>query len=175
MRWLVLLIVASSCPAQADEMVELVDKTRIVGKFLHFYDGTLTLKLPNGTRMRLPTAKVKRINFKMPKPRKALSTPAKSFKRLRTAALRGDIDTYVDTHSTYYQMLLNHQVQLATPAKFIKRLKKEWGAAKLNVIGTKIDGAVAVIKVRRKQGQQSEEGEMRFVRENSEWKMILPL
>ena len=34
---------------------------------------------------------------------------------------------------------------------------------------------MAVIKVRRKQGNDSQDGELRFVRENNEWKMILPL
>ncbi|MCA9671760.1 MAG: hypothetical protein KC503_39445 [Myxococcales bacterium] len=161
--------------ALADEVIQLIDRTKIVGQLLHYYDGQATIRLPNGSKMRLPVSKIRRIQFRLPKPRVALSTPKKSFKRLRRAALKGDLATYIDTHSTYYQMILNHQVQMASPKKFIAQLKKQWGSAQLSVVGTKIKGAVAVMRVRRKNGTQSQEGELRFVRENKEWKMILPL
>ena len=172
---LVPLLVLGSRPATADEVVHLLDKTKIVGKFLHYFDGMATIQLPNGTKLRLPQNKIRQIQFKLPKPRTSLSTPAKSFKRLRTAALKGDLETYVDMHSTYYQMVLNHQVQIATPNKFVKQLKKEWGKARLEILSTKVDGAMAVLKVRRHEGGQSQDGELRFVKENKEWKMILPL
>jgi hypothetical protein len=153
----------------------LVDKTKIVGKLLHYYDGVLTVELPNKTRMKLPSSKVRRVQFKLPPPRKALSTPQKSFERLRKAALKGDLTTYVDCHSAYYQMFLHHQVELATPRKFVKRLKKEWGGVQLTVIGTTIKGHTAVMKIRRQKGEDSQQGELRFINENKEWKMILPL
>jgi hypothetical protein len=41
--------------------------------------------------------------------------------------------------------------------------------------GTDVKGDTAVMKVKRKTDKESQEGELRFVRENSEWKMILPL
>ena len=79
---------------RADETIYLLDNTRIVGKLLHYYDGVLTVKLPNGARAQLPAHKVKRVQFKLPKPRPALSTPHKTFTRMRTAALKGDLQTY---------------------------------------------------------------------------------
>ena len=161
--------------ARADEMVHLVDKTKIAGKLVHFYDGVLHLRLPNGTTMQLPAAKVAQITFKLPKPRAELATPDKTFERLRKAALRGDLAEYVDCHSAYYQMFLGQQIEVAKPEPFAKRLKQEWGSVKLEVTGTTVKGDTAVMKVRRKSEKDSQEGEMRFVRENGEWKMILPL
>jgi hypothetical protein len=167
-----LLAPRSAC---ADEVIELVDKTRIVGKLVHFYDGTLTVKLPTGAKMKLPASKVLRVRFKLPKARPAFSTPRKVFKRLRRAALRGDIRGYIDCHSAYYQMMLNHQVALAKPRKFAAQLKKQWGEVQLKVVSSKVKGATATMRVRSSKGSQSRDGEFRFVRENGEWKMILPL
>ena len=72
-------------------------------------------------------------------------------------------------------MFLNHQVELATPPKFVARLKKEWGNVQLEVLDTKVKGNTAVMKVRRSKSGDSQEGELRFVNENGEWKMILPI
>lgn len=177
MRGTIIGLVALVLPqfAQADEVIQLVDKTRIVGKVVHYYDGVLTVQLPNGAKMKLPQAKVRRVEFKLPKPRPALSTPRKSFERMRKAALKGDLETYIDAHSTYYQTFLNHQVVQATPSKFRRQLKKEWSSMQLEIVGTDTKASMATLKVRRKQGAESAEGEFRFVRENGEWKMILPL
>lgn len=161
--------------ATADETIQLVDKTKIVGTLTHYYDGVLHVRLPSGTTIQLPAAKVQQVIFKLPKPRGEFATPAKAFDRLRKAALKGDIAGYVDCHSAYYQMFLNHQVAMAKPGEFAARLKKEWSAVDLEVVGTTQKGDTAVMKVRRKKGSESEEGEMRFVKENGEWKMILPL
>ena len=163
--------------AAADEIIQLLDKTKIVGQIVHYYDGLLNVKLPNGTVMQLPANKVQQILFKLPPPRKELSTPAKSFERLRKAALKGDLQTYVDCHSAYYQMFLNHQIGMGTPEQFASRLKKEWGDVQLEVTGTTVKGDSAVMKVRRKneKDKEGQEGELRFVKENNEWKMILPL
>jgi hypothetical protein len=168
-------LLAPAADARADEVIQLVDNTKIVGTLVHYFDGVLTIKLPNGTDMKLPAAKVKDVRFKLPKPRAALSTPEKSYKRLRKAALGGDLATYLDCHSAYYQMFLHHQIEMTGPDKFVKRLKKEWGDVQLQVVGTKIKGNTAVMKVRRTKGADSQEGELRFIKENGEWKMILPL
>jgi hypothetical protein len=170
-----LCLVSHPGRAAGDEMIRLVDNTKIVGTLLHYYDGVLTVKLPNGTDLKLPSAKVREIKFKLAKPRPALSTPRKTYDRLRKAALKGDLAAYLDCHSTYYQMFLSHQVELATPAKFIKRLKKEWGDVQLQVMGVQTKGNTAIMKVKRTQGGDSQEGELRFIKENGEWKMILPL
>jgi 5-methylcytosine-specific restriction endonuclease McrA len=167
----------TALPARAagDEIIHLLDNTKIVGTLVHYYDGVLTIKLPNGTDLKLPATKVRRVQFKLPKARKELSSPKKTYERLRRAALKGDLPTYMDCHSTYYQMFLHHQVELATPKKFIKRLKKEWGDVQLQVLGVKRKGNTAIMKVRRTQGGNSQEGELRFIKEAGEWKMILPL
>jgi hypothetical protein len=177
MKRLVLLLGLLLVPGQAvaDETIQLVDKTKIVGTLVHYYDGVLHVRLPNGSSLQLPASKVLQVTFKLPKPRPELSTPAKTFDRLRKAAMKNDLATYVDCHSAYYQMFLNHQIAMAKPEEFGKRLKKEWGDIQLEVVGTTTKGETAVMKVRRKKGSESEEGEMRFVRENGEWKMILPL
>jgi len=159
----------------ADETIQLIDKTKIIGTLVHYYDGVLHVRLPNGSSLQLPASKVQQVIFKLPKPRPELSTPAKTFDRLRKAALKNDRATYVDCHSAYYQMFLNHQISIAKPDEFGKRLKKEWGDIQLEVVSSTTKGETAVMKVRRKKGTESEEGEMRFVRENGEWKMILPL
>jgi len=170
-----LLALALPSAALADEVIQLIDKTEIVGKLIHYYDGVLTVQLPSGATMKLPREKLMQIRLKLPKPRPELSTPQKSFERMRQAALKGDLETYIDAHSTYYQMFLNHQVMEATPSKFRRQLQKEWSSMQLQVVGTEKKGETATLKVRRKQGNQTEEGEFRFVRENGEWKMILPL
>lgn len=175
-RLLLLLgLLLASRQARADETIQLIDKTRIVGTLVHYFDGVLHVRLPSGTTLQLPSSKVQQVVFKLPKPRPELSTPAKTFERLRRAALKGDLQTYVDCHSAYYQMFLNHQISVSKPDEFASRLKKEWGGIQLEVVGTSVKGETAVMKVRRKKGAESEEGEMRFVRENGEWKMILPL
>ena len=171
----VLALLAMPKVATADEVIELIDKTRIVGKLVHYYDGVLTVKLPTGAKMKLPAAKVRRLMFKLPKPRAAFSSPRKVFKRLRSAALRGDLRGYIDCHSTYYQMMLNHQVALAKPGKFAAQLKRQWGEVQLKVVSSKIKGATATMRVRSAKGGQTRDGEFRFVKENGEWKMVLPL
>ena len=169
------LIVSIGGVAEADQVVQLVDGTKITGTILHYYEGLLTVRLPDGKRMRLPEGKVKRVDFKLKQARSALSTPEKAFSRLRKAALKGDLRTYVDAHATYYQTLLNHQVAIISPLKFTRQLRKQWGSAQLEVVGTKRKGALATLKVRRKKGERSDVGELHFVRENGEWKMVLPL
>ncbi|MCC6749624.1 MAG: hypothetical protein IT371_18305 [Deltaproteobacteria bacterium] len=168
-------LISWASTARGDQIVELVDHTKIVGSLLHYYDGVMTVQLPNGSKVRLPDQKILKLHFKLPKPRPELSTPQKSFQRLRQAAVKGDLTTYVDSHSAYYQMFLTHQIEVATPPKFVKQLQQEWGSVQLEVVDTKVTGASAVMKVRRKKGTDAQEGELRFVKENSEWKMILPL
>lgn len=165
------------CPgaAHGDQTFQLLDKTKIVGKFLHYYEGVISIQLPNGTKMQLPDSKVRQIKFKMPKARKAFSSPSKTFKRMKKMAHKGDLEGYIDCHSAYYQMFLGQQISMLTPAKFKKRLKKEWGSVKLKIVKTSIKGGTAVMKVRRQGGDDKSEGELRFVLENNEWKMILPL
>ena len=160
--------------AVAEETIYLLDKTKFVGKLEHYYQGLLTVRLPNGTKMQLPAAKVYRVQFKLPKPRAALSTPIKTFKRMRKAALKGDLATYIDCHASSYQGIIGHQVSLMTEKKFIKRLKKEY-STQMKVLKTTFKKGMAVVKIQRTKGDDSQVGDLPFVKENKEWKMILPL
>ncbi|MBK8480296.1 MAG: hypothetical protein IPL40_03835 [Proteobacteria bacterium] len=162
-------------PARADDAVELLDKTRLIGQLVHFYEGMLTLRLPNGTLLHLPREKVARIALQLPKPRAEFATPVKAFAQLRAAGIRGDLEAYIDAHSAYYQMFLGQQVAQATPEKFRAQLKQEWSNVQLEIVGTEIKGESAVLKIRRGGDAKGDEGELRFLKENSEWKMILPL
>lgn len=173
----ILLATALLAPAsvRADEVVHLLDNTKITGKLLHYYEGMLHLKIANGTTLQLPAAKVKRVEFALPKPRAALSSPKKTFERMRKAALKGDLETYIDCHSSYYQIYINHQVMVMGAKKFVASLKKEWGNLRIEVLKSTVKGNTALMKVRRIVGERSQEGELRFVRENKEWKMILPI
>ena len=171
----VLLILLVCAPARADEVIYLLDNTKITGKVVHYFEGVLHVKVPNGTTLQLPRHKIKRIDFALPKPRAALSSPQKTFKRLRQAALKGDLDTYIDCHSSYYQIYINHQVLVTGAKKFIQSMKKQWGNLQIEVLKTTVKGNTALMKVRRIVGTDRQDGELRFVRENNEWKMILPL
>ena len=48
-RWLIAtaLLFGLAGDARADQTVVLLDNTKLVGKVLHYYDGQLTLQLPN--------------------------------------------------------------------------------------------------------------------------------
>lgn len=169
------MLLAAPTLARADEAVVLSDGSTITGKILHYYDGVLTVRLPGGQRLRLPSRKIKRLRFQLPKPRAALSTPRKAFKRMRTAALAGDLSTYVDAYASTYQMLLSNQISMTTPKAFRAQLKKQWGSAQLEVLGAKIKGATAKLLVRRRGGGRAATGALHFIRENREWKMVMPL
>lgn len=168
-------LLATPTTARADQAVVLSDGSTITGKLLHFYDGVLTLRVAGGQRVRLPSSKVKAVRFKLPAPRAALATPRGAFKRMRVAALKGDLPTYVDSYATTYQMLLSHQISLATPKRFRAQLHKQWAGAQLEIVRAKIQGKTAKLVVRRREGGRSTEGALHFVRENREWKMVLPL
>lgn len=168
-------LLAAPTPARADEAVVLADGSKITGKVLHYYDGVLTMQVAGGQKVRLPARKIKRVRFKLPAPRAALGTPRKAFKRLRAAALKGDLGTYVDAYATPYQMLLSHQISVASPRKFRKQLRKQWGSAQLEILKAKVKGKTAQLLVRRRHGAKSAKGALHFVRENREWKMVLPL
>ena len=91
------------------------------------------------------------------------------------AALKGNLTTYIDCHSAYYQTFLNHQIAMMKPAKFIKRLKKEYGSTQIKILRTKFTKDTAIVYLQSSKGGESRKGELRFVKENKEWKMILPL
>lgn len=161
--------------ARGDVEVQFLDDSRIIGTYQDYTRETLTLRLPSGARLQLPKKKIRRITFRLPAPRAALNTPPKTFARMFRAAINGDLATYVDCHSAFYQMFLKHQISMTTTTKFIKRLRREYTSARISVLKVAIKKDQATVKVRRIKDKKSQDGELRFVRENSEWKMVLPL
>lgn len=158
----------------AADRIKKVDGTVLSGKLADSVAGLLVIKTSDGQQT-VPLDQVDSVQFRPPAPRAAFSSPQKTFQRMRQAALRGALKTYIDCHSSYYQIFLNHQVAKLTPGKFTTRLKREYGSAQIELLETAIKGKMAVVKVRRKKGTSHTTGELRFVRENHEWKMILPL
>ena len=70
------------------EVIELVDKTKMNGKIVHFYDGVYTVEA-NGQTVKLPKDKIRSISFQLPPSRPEFSTPEKTFERWRKALSEG--------------------------------------------------------------------------------------
>src|SRR5271170_1619898 len=70
------------------ETVELVDKTKLNAKIIHYYDGVYTVEA-NGQTMKLPKEKIRSISFQLPAPRPEFATPEKTFERWRKALIEG--------------------------------------------------------------------------------------
>ena len=57
------LVVLHAAPARA-EIIELVDKTKMNAKIVHFYDGVYTVEA-NGQTVKLPRDKIRSISFQL--------------------------------------------------------------------------------------------------------------
>ena len=53
-------------------------------------------------------------------------------------------------------------------------MKKEIEGTKFQIKGSSTKGDTATLKVLRQKGDESDTGEIAFVRENGEWKMLPP-
>jgi hypothetical protein len=53
-------------------------------------------------------------------------------------------------------------------------MEKEVAGTKFQIKESKIKGDTATLKVLRQKGDESDTGDIAFVRENGEWKMLLP-
>jgi hypothetical protein len=167
-RWLFVILLGAA-PARADEVVQLVDNTRIVGKLLHYYDGIVVIQT-DGKDMQLPREKVKSITFKLPPARPELGTPEKTFERWRKAVAQSDAQMMIDCYSLMYQGMLAQQLSQGGEDEF-KKMQKEVGATRFQLKGAKVEGDGAVLKVVRQKGEDIETADIRFVKENGEWKM----
>jgi hypothetical protein len=167
-RWLIAILFVAA-PARADEVVQLVDNTKIVGKLLHYYDGIVVIQA-DGKDMQLPREKVKSITFKLPPARPELGTPEKTFERWRKAVAQNDAQTMIDCYSLMYQGMLAQQLSQSGEDEF-KKMQKEIGATRFQLKGAKVEGDGAVLKVVRQKGEDIETADVRFVKENGEWKM----
>jgi hypothetical protein len=153
------------------EIIELVDKTKMVGKILHYYDGVYSIET-QGNTVKVPKEKIRSISFDLPKPRPELSTPEKSFERWRKASESGEIEKVIDSYALMYQGMLASQVGQAADA--VKKMQKELEGTKFQIKGSSVKGDSATLKVQRTKGDNSETGDIVFVKENGEWKMLPP-
>jgi hypothetical protein len=165
-----LVLVAAAGAARA-EVIELVDKTKINAKILHYYDGVYSVE-SQGNTMKIPREKIRSISFQLPPPRSEFSSAEKTFDRWRKALVDGDMEKAIDCYALMYQgMLASH---LGQASDGIKQMKKEIETTKFTVKGSSVKGDTATLKVLRQKGEDSETGEIAFVRENGEWKMLPP-
>jgi hypothetical protein len=153
------------------EVIELVDRTKINGKIVHYYDGVYSVD-SQGTVMKIPRDKIRTISFQLPPARSEFSSAEKTFDRWRKALVDGDLEKAIDCYALMYQgMLASH---LGQASDGIKQMKKEIEVTKFTVKGSQVKGDTATLKVLRQKGEDSETGEIAFVRENGEWKMLPP-
>ncbi len=155
------------------EVIELLDKTKIAGTIEHFYDGVFVIDT-GGTKIQMPRDKIRSITFKLPPPRADFSSPEKTFGRWKEAVLAGNAPRVIDCYALMYQGLLAYQLGESDKEVFAK-MKKEVEGTRFVVKETKVKGDTAIIKVQRKHGDDSDTGELRFVRENGEWKLLPPM
>jgi len=162
-----------SAGAARAEVIELLDKTKMSGKVIHYYDGVYTIEA-GGQTMKLPREKIKSISFTLPAPRAEFSTPEKTFERWRKALTDGTMDKAIDCYALVYQGMLAKQMEMGEAKGGIKQMRKEIEGTKFQIKGTATKGDSATLKVQRQKGDESDTGEIAFVRENGEWKMLPP-
>jgi len=169
--WLAALaIFATVRPANA-EVIELLDKTKMNAKIVHYYDGVYSVE-SQGNTVKLPKEKIKTITFQMPAPRAEFSTPEKTFERWRKSLGEGSLEKVVDCYALMFQGML--AMQVGQVADGLKKMQKEVEGTKFTFKGSTVKGENATLKVTRQKGEDSETVDIPFVRENSEWKMLPP-
>ncbi|MCG5054356.1 MAG: DUF4878 domain-containing protein [Myxococcales bacterium] len=155
--------------AHADEIIEMLDKTKVSGEIVHYFDGVFTVK-SGGNTLKLPRDKVKSIQYKLPAPRAELSSPQKTFQRWQKALESGDLETVIDSYALMYQGMLASQ--MGGSGDDVKKMKDELKGANFNVKGATQKGETATLKVEMKKDDASHTADIGFVRENGEWKML---
>jgi hypothetical protein len=167
-----LAVLAAALPARG-EVIELVDKTKLNGKVIHYYDGVYSVEA-NGQTIKLPKEKIRSISFAVPPARPEFSTPEKTFERWRKALAEGAVEKIVDCYALMYQGMLATQMGLGDAQGGLKKMQKEIEGTKFQIKGSSTKGDTATLKVLRQKGDESDTGEIAFVRENGEWKMLPP-
>jgi len=166
----VALVCGAVLPARA-EVIELIDKTKLNAKIIHYYDGVYTVDV-GGQTQKLPKEKIKSIGFSLPPARPEFATPEKTFERWRKALTEGAMERVIDCYALMYQGMLASQMGQANDA--VKKMQKEIEGTKFQIKGSSIKGESATLKVTRQKGDDTDTGEVAFVRENGEWKMLPP-
>jgi hypothetical protein len=155
------------------EVIELVDKTKLSGKVIHYYDGVYSVEA-NGQTIKLPKEKIRSISFQLPPARAEFSSPEKTFERWRKALADGAVEKVIDCYALMYQGMLAQQMGLGDAQGGLKKMQKEFEGTKFQIKGSSTKGETATLKVLRQKGDESDTGEIAFVRENGEWKMLPP-
>jgi hypothetical protein len=155
------------------EVIELVDKTKWNAKIVHYYDGVYTVEA-NGQTVKLPKEKIRAISFQLPPARAEFSTPEKTFERWRKSLADGSVEKVIDCYALMYQGMLATQMGLGQAEGGLKKMQKEIEGTKFQIKGSSNKGETATLKVLRQKGDESDTGEIAFVRENGEWKMLPP-
>ena len=163
-------VLAVTRPATA-EVIELVDKTKMNAKIVHYYDGVYSVE-SQGNTVKIPKEKIRSISFQLPAPRPEFSTPEKTFERWRKALGEGSLDKVVDCYALMFQGML--AMQMSQVSDGLKKMQKEIEGTKFTLKGSSIKGDNATLKVTRQKGDDQETVDIPFVRENSEWKMLPP-
>ncbi len=169
---LLLAVVSLSGVARA-EVIELVDKTKLSGRIVHYYDGVYSVEA-NGQTIKLPKEKIRSISFTLPPARPEFSTPEKTFERWRKSLGEGATEKIIDCYALMYQGMLSTQMGLGDAQGGLKKMQKEIEGTKFQIKGSSTKGDTATLKVLRQKGDESDTGEIAFVRENGEWKMLPP-
>ncbi len=162
------LLLAGSARA---EVIELLDKTKMNAKIVHYYDGVYTIETSGGT-VKLPKEKIKSIGFQLPPARAEFSTAEKTFERWRKALHDGDLEKVIDCYALMYQGMLASQV--GQMADGLKKMEKELEGTKFTIKSSAVKGDTTTLKVQRQKGDESDTGDVVFVKENGEWKMLPP-
>jgi hypothetical protein len=155
------------------ETIELVDKTKLNARIVHYYDGVYTVET-NGQTMKLPREKIRAISFQAPPARAEFSTPEKTFERWRKALAEGASERVIDCYALMYQGMLATHMGLGQTQDGMKKMQKEIEGTKFQIKESKTKGDTATLKVLRQKGDESDTGEIAFVKENGEWKMLPP-
>jgi hypothetical protein len=166
-------VVVLSAGAARAEVIELVDKTKLSGRIVHYYDGVYSVEA-NGQTLKLPKEKIRSISFTLPPARPEFSTPEKTFERWRKALGDGTVDKIIDCYALVYQGMLATQMGLGDAQGGLKKMQKEIEGTKFSIKGSSTKGDTATLKVLRQKGDESDTGEIAFVKENGEWKMLPP-
>ena len=84
------------------------------------------------------------------------------------------IERAIDCYALVYQGMLAKQMGLGEAQGGLKKMQKEIEGTKFQIKGSSVKGDVATLKVLRQKGDESDTGEIAFMRENGEWKMLPP-
>jgi hypothetical protein len=168
------LLVLALGGAARGEVIELVDKTKMTGKIIHYYDGVYSIETTNSQTVKLPREKIHSITFTLPPARPEFGSPEKTFDRWRKAMTEGSSEKIIDCYALMYQGMLATQMGLGQGTDGLKKMQKEFEGTKFEVKGASTKGDTAMLKVRRQKGDDTDTGEIAFVKENGEWKMLPP-